>query len=104
MARRSRPPVRSASTASRCGRRRRAVPHVGAAAGGAVPVHEHRADPPRRRRARRHGHGEERRANGRAATLELRGKTPDGGSVTWRYDLVRVNGEWKLRDETWETR
>ena len=39
-----------------------------------------------------------------AATLYLRGKTPDGGSVTWRYDLARVNGAWKLRDETWETR
>jgi uncharacterized protein len=39
-----------------------------------------------------------------AATLYLRGKTPDGGNVTWRYDLGRVNGEWKLRDETWETR
>jgi len=43
-------------------------------------------------------------ANDRAATLELRGKDPDGGSVTWRYDLARVNGEWKIRDETWETR
>jgi hypothetical protein len=43
-------------------------------------------------------------ANDSAATLELRGKTPDGGNVTWRYDLARVNGEWKLRDETWETR
>ena len=39
-----------------------------------------------------------------AATLYLRGKTPDGGNVTWRYDLARVNGAWKLRDETWETR
>ncbi|HEV2721101.1 MAG TPA: ankyrin repeat domain-containing protein, partial [Thermoanaerobaculia bacterium] len=39
-----------------------------------------------------------------AATLYLRGKTPDGGSVTWRYDLARVNGAWKLRDEVWETR
>ena len=43
-------------------------------------------------------------ANDAAATLELRGKTPDGGHVTWRYDLARVNGAWKLRDETWETR
>jgi hypothetical protein len=43
-------------------------------------------------------------ANERAATLELRGKDPDGGSVTWRYDLVRVKGEWKIRDEAWETR
>jgi hypothetical protein len=29
-------------------------------------------------------------ANDRAATLELRGKDPDGGSVTWRYDLSRA--------------
>jgi hypothetical protein len=43
-------------------------------------------------------------ANDAAATLELRGKAPDGGNVTWRYDLVRVNGAWKLRDEVWETR
>ncbi len=43
-------------------------------------------------------------ANDGAATLELRGKTPGGGHVTWRYGLARVNGEWKLRDETWETR
>jgi len=43
-------------------------------------------------------------ANDAAATLELRGKTPDGGHVTWRYDLARVNGAWKLRDEVWETR
>jgi len=43
-------------------------------------------------------------ANDGAATLELRGKMPGGGSVTWRYGLARVNGEWKLRDETWETR
>jgi hypothetical protein len=43
-------------------------------------------------------------ANDHAATLELRGKSPQGPSVTWRYDLVRVNGIWKLRDETWETR
>ncbi|HKS25591.1 MAG TPA: ankyrin repeat domain-containing protein [Thermoanaerobaculia bacterium] len=43
-------------------------------------------------------------ANDAAATLELRGKTPGGGNVTWRYDLARVNGAWKLRDEVWETR
>jgi hypothetical protein len=43
-------------------------------------------------------------ANDTAATLELRGRDPDGGAVTWRYDLVRVNGAWKIRDETWETR
>jgi hypothetical protein len=43
-------------------------------------------------------------ANDRAATLELRGKDPDGGNVTWRYDLARVDGEWKIRDEAWETR
>ncbi|HEY6138514.1 MAG TPA: ankyrin repeat domain-containing protein [Thermoanaerobaculia bacterium] len=43
-------------------------------------------------------------AGDNAATLYLRGKTPDGGSVTWRYDLARVNGAWKLRDEVWETR
>lgn len=43
-------------------------------------------------------------ANDSAATLYLRGMTPDGGHVTWRYDLVLVNGAWKLRGETWETR
>ena len=43
-------------------------------------------------------------ANESAATLELRGPMPGGTRVTWRYDLVKINGEWKLRDETWETR
>jgi hypothetical protein len=43
-------------------------------------------------------------SNDRAATLELRGKDPDGGSVTWRYDLSRVGEAWKIRDERWETR
>lgn len=43
-------------------------------------------------------------ANDNAATLELRGRDPDGGAVTWRYDLVRAKGAWKIRDETWETR
>jgi len=43
-------------------------------------------------------------ANESAATVYLRGETPDGGSVTWRYDLARVGRAWKLRDEMWETR
>jgi hypothetical protein len=43
-------------------------------------------------------------ANDSAATLELRGKDPEGGRVTWRYNLSRTNGEWKIRDERWETR
>ncbi len=43
-------------------------------------------------------------ANDTAATLELRGPMEGGTRVTWRYDLVRIDGQWKIRDETWETR
>ena len=37
-------------------------------------------------------------------STELRGPMPGGTYVTWRYDLTRETGDWKLRDESWETR
>jgi hypothetical protein len=39
-----------------------------------------------------------------AATVEIRGQISSGAYGTWTYQLVRDGGDWRVKNERWETR
>ena len=39
-----------------------------------------------------------------AATIEIRGEVSTGTYETWTYQLVHDAGDWRVKNERWETR